>query len=219
MLGSAIPFRRLWRPTLAMAAPTVVVLLALWALGDLPARAAIVAILLSVIGTGFIVRILLTDLRTIGDYVTAVATNPDARRPRLVFGETLIRLVAGIRQLGRTGQVAGQARAGATPALDHLPDPVLMLDVNRQVGADNQAARDLLGPVLAGRDLAAVLRNPAILEAVDSVLDGEEAILDVEFSFQVPVERYFSARIARISDAGRQPIAVVIALHDTTVLK
>jgi two-component system phosphate regulon sensor histidine kinase PhoR len=94
-----------------------------------------------------------------------------------------------------------------------------MLDANRQVVRDNAAARELLGPSLAGRDLAAVLRNPAILEAVDAVLEGEEAIVDVEFSFQVPVERHFSARIARISDTDQQPVAVVIALHDLTVLK
>ena len=221
MLGSAIPLRRLWRPTLAVAGPTLVVLLALWALDDLPGRTAIVAILLAVVGTGFAVRILLSDLAAIGEYATAVTTDTDARRPRLVFGDTLVPLVAGIRRLSRAGIAAGQSRDGAsrTSGLDRLPDPVLMLDANRQVVRDNAAARELLGPSLAGRDLAAVLRNPAILEAVDAVLEGEEAIVDVEFSFQVPVERHFSARIARISDTDQQPVAVVIALHDLTVLK
>jgi two-component system phosphate regulon sensor histidine kinase PhoR len=76
------------------------------------------------------------------------------------------------------------------------------------------------GAAAVGRDLAAVLRNPVLLDAVDSVLQGGEAAAEAEFAFQVPVERHFSARIARIGDdaAPGQP-AMVIALYELTAVK
>lgn len=94
-----------------------------------------------------------------------------------------------------------------------------MLDSNRVVLRDNMAARALLGDSLVGRDLASVLRNPNVLRAVDSILQGRADILDVEFSFQVPVERHFSARIAGVESSPSQPIAAAIALNDLTEMK
>jgi len=64
-----------------------------------------------------------------------------------------------------------------------------------------------------------VLRNPGILSAVDLLLDGGKDTVDVEFSFRVPVERHFRARLARVAATDVQPIAIVIALYDMTVLR
>lgn len=221
MKGSNIPIARLWRPVLSVAAPTIVVILAFWILDILNARAALVAIVLAIVGTGFVVRLLLSDIAALRDYAIALAENPQARHPQMVFGDTLIQILAAIRRLSRSDEARADARAADAEAsgLDYLPDPVLMLDESRQVVRDNMAARDLLGSELIGRNLAAVLRNPAVLDAVDAVLDGEDEIVDVEFDFQVPVARYFSVRIARVVPSDNHPVAVVIALNDVTEMK
>lgn len=221
MKGSSILLNRLWRPVLSLAAPTVVVILALWLLDILNFRAAIVAIVLAVVGTGFVVRLLLSDIAALRDYTIALSENRDVRHPKLVFGDTLIQVLASIRRLSRAGSDKAEifVSDAKMSGLDHLPDPVLMLDSNRQIVRDNMASRDLLGGNLVGRNLAAVLRNPAVLDAVDSLLDGGVTTAEVEFDFQVPVVRYFSVRLARVAAAESQPIAVVIALHDVTEMK
>ncbi|MDX1484560.1 MAG: ATP-binding protein [Alphaproteobacteria bacterium] len=221
MKGDPLQFKRIWRPLTVITAPAAVVLVVLWLLEVLPAKVALVAFVLLAIGTGFMVRLLLTDLTAISAYAEATADDATARRPRLVFGDIFVRLLVAIRRLSKAVDAkreARQLRAGIS-GLDHLPDPVLMLDRERRVVSDNAAARELLGGGLIDRDLAAVIRNPAILDAVDALLEGGEEIADVEFSFQVPVERYFSARIARVTEEAADPIAIVIALHDMTVLK
>ena len=221
MKGGTISIASLWRPTLAVVAPTLVVIVVLWFLDMLSIRAGLVAIVLTVVGTAFVVRLLLSDLSAICDHAEAVMDDAEARRPRLVFSDTLLQLLASIRRVARAKAAAGRdgARRDGVSGLDHLPDPVLMLDADRHVLRDNRAARELLGPGLVGRNLAAVLRNPAILSAVETVMEGEDEIADVEFSFQVPVERHFAARIGRISDEISKSVSIVIALHDVTAVK
>ena len=51
--------------------------------------------------------------------------------------------------------------------LDSVPDPLLTLDQNGRIVRANLSARLLLGKQLNGRDLASVLRNPGVLDAVD----------------------------------------------------
>jgi two-component system phosphate regulon sensor histidine kinase PhoR len=68
------------------------------------------------------------------------------------------------------------------------------------------------------RDLAASLRNPAVLAAADAVLRGEAARV-VEFSLTVPVERWLSARFARIHGPSLDGAVAVLTLHDITALK
>jgi two-component system phosphate regulon sensor histidine kinase PhoR len=162
--GNAISLRKLWRPAAAFAAPSAAVFILLWAIGVLEVGAAVAALVVAVVGTGFVVRLLLTDLLAIGDYAESVGQNFETRRPRLTFTDTLIQLLVGIRRLARAGERVKKAQESyaSTSGLDHLPDPVLMLDTNRGVIKDNAAARQLLGPGLVGRDLAAVIRNPAI---------------------------------------------------------
>ncbi|MDG2270171.1 MAG: PAS domain-containing protein, partial [Alphaproteobacteria bacterium] len=61
---------------------------------------------------------------------------------------------------------------------DALPDPLLTLDADARLIYTNAAAQELLVgrhgiSDLTGRDLSAVIRQPTILEAVESALSGE----------------------------------------------
>jgi two-component system phosphate regulon sensor histidine kinase PhoR len=102
--------------------------------------------------------------------------------------------------------------------LDRLPDPLLLLDPKRQVVRGNREARALFGANIDGRDLAAVLRNPAVLDAVDAMLAGR-GDQTVEFILPVPVERNFLASITALPVATAEGVVAVLRLHDLTSIK
>ncbi len=103
-----------------------------------------------------------------------------------------------------------------------LPDPLILVAENRRVLRLNPAAEALLGhdlaQDLAGRDLALGFRNPALLAAVDAVLEGGEQE-SVEFSIPGKVERAMAARVLRLPGAARERASVMIALYDLTGVK
>lgn len=118
--------------------------------------------------------------------------------------------------------------------IDQLPEPLLLLDGTGRVLLCNAAAEPFLtaGPV--GKPVAAVLRVPALLEAIDEVLSGADE-RSIEYRLPVPVERYYQAVIKRMSapfvapgvppasprssppfDGGE---SVLVLLHDATAAK
>jgi two-component system, OmpR family, phosphate regulon sensor histidine kinase PhoR len=120
-------------------------------------------------------------------------------------------------------------RAALEAILEALHDPLLLLGPDRRIVRANAAARDLLGDRLDGRDLAATLRNPQVLDAVDAVLSGG-APKTLEFTVPVPVETTFKARIKLFRperppvDAGGDGEAddatnVIVTLHDISAIK
>lgn len=108
--------------------------------------------------------------------------------------------------------------AAAEAAIAAVPDPLILIDRNRRIVRANAAWTELIGSVVEPRDLAAALRNPAVLGAADAVLAGEE-VRTVEFAVSVPVARLLQARIARIEGPSLDGAAAVISLHDITALK
>jgi len=107
---------------------------------------------------------------------------------------------------------------GMERALDALPGPVLLLSESHNVVRANSASEELLGGELEGRDLAAVLRNPdvvAALERASRVGQGE----DIDFSLQAPVPRDFSARVAPLAVHAADGTAMVLALVDMTAVR
>ena len=112
-----------------------------------------------------------------------------------------------------------QARLAAADAIiAAVPDPLILLDERRRIVRANAAAGEFVGALLPLRDLAAALRNPAVLAAADAVLRGEAARV-VEFALTIPVERQLRARFARIARASPEGAVAVLTLHDITELK
>ncbi|MGB8843496.1 MAG: ATP-binding protein [Aliidongia sp.] len=108
--------------------------------------------------------------------------------------------------------------ADSTNVLAALPDPIILIDARRKVTRVNGAARDLLGDNLLGRDLAAALRNPAVLAATDAVLKtgiGRQ----IEFDLSLQVDRHLRAGIVPLPDHPRDGYAVLLILNDLTALK
>jgi two-component system phosphate regulon sensor histidine kinase PhoR len=102
--------------------------------------------------------------------------------------------------------------------VESLPDPLIMVARDRRVLRANPAAVALFGELATGRDLISVVRNPALIEAVDAALRDTTGRV-VEFVQPVPVERILSARIAVLPEEAPDGTAAIIALHDLTPIR
>lgn len=218
MDSEPIRLRHFLLPAGLMALPVGSVMLLCVAIGVISPGDALLAALAMIAGVAFVTGLLLTDLEAFRRYVLALGRNPDTPLPHLVFRDMLYQLMAAVGRAVKAPLAPPAGQGVAVSALDNLPDPVLMLDAARRVVRTNAPAQALLGLNLVGRDLAAMIRNPALLQAVDFVLGGGEQETDIEFSFQVPVERHFSARIVRLDEPDDRGIVLVIALNDVTTL-
>ncbi|MFZ5791498.1 MAG: ATP-binding protein [Pseudomonadota bacterium] len=158
-----------------------------------------------------------------------------APRPAIGGGiATLIGLVLLLAPWGRSaravaaldageGANSGPALAAAGPSavadrvLRALPDPILLIDRGRRVVQANAAAETQFGRNAAGRDLLAMVRHPALIDAVDAVLAGQGG-REIELLFPVPVERVLKARVEPLAGDGAGPFAL-IAFQDMTAAK
>jgi len=108
---------------------------------------------------------------------------------------------------------------------DALPDPLVTLDGHARLVYANAAARKLLSrraglEDLSGRDLSAVIRQPAILEAVADVLSGRP-MHTIEFTFADHVDQTFEARVEPIhtESSGDDDAQALILMRDMTALR
>src|SRR5688572_23142727 len=89
--------------------------------------------------------------------------------------------------------------------LDSIPEPVVIVDHQRAVVAQNRAASRDIGVAYPGRALALSLRHPAALAAVDEVLAGAPS-RTLEVTLRSPAQRTFSVIVAPLQGAaGRMP--------------
>ncbi len=107
------------------------------------------------------------------------------------------------------------------PLLDHLPDPVILVNRGREITAVNRMARETVGVGEVGRDLALTMRHPRVLAAVEAVLTGASTVSE-EISLAVPTPRTFTLHAARLEGAGthgQTAAAAVLVLRDETRAK
>ncbi len=97
--------------------------------------------------------------------------------------------------------------------MERLPLPVMLLDGNARVLLTNGDMQMALGQALERKHLSAVLRNPAVLDAVETALQTGEA-RNVAFTITGAVERHYEAYTARIDED-----LVALLLHDITAIR
>jgi two-component system phosphate regulon sensor histidine kinase PhoR len=103
----------------------------------------------------------------------------------------------------------------ARAVIAQLPAPVMLLDESERVLLINDSMRTLVGSGVENKHVSAVLRNPAVLTAIDQTThDGEPTT--VQFTLPVPIERHFQAYVARVSAA---PPTTALLLHDLTAIR
>lgn len=220
----------LWQiPALAVpaAAPGLVVLVVLAGRGTLAPRTALVCGAAILVLTAIVIGRFVLAAAAVRDAVDEIAAGEAMERaPRRLLASGPSRIADQVRltilRLARSwrGQVENaQARLAAADAIiAAVPDPLILLDERRRIVRANAAAGEFVGALLPLRDLAAALRNPAVLAAADAVLRGEAARV-VEFTLTVPVERQLRARFAGIARASPEGAVAVLTLHDITELK
>jgi two-component system, OmpR family, phosphate regulon sensor histidine kinase PhoR len=232
---SSFPRRRgggagLWRAailTVIASAPGLIVVAAMVGCGVLGLGPASVAAAAMLIGTGVVLGLAIGALTIVRDAVDALAADDQLvdrvsqrlpRRLAPLAGELWLAIVR-LRRVWRERLLAADSRLAAAEAvIAAVPDPLILLDDRRQVVRANAQAVSFVGPIDGPRDLAAVLRNPAVLAAADAVLRGEAARV-VDFAVALPIERQLQARFARIDRPSLDGAVAVMTLHDITQLK
>lgn len=181
-----------------MLAPLATALGMLVGHGALPFPAALLAALVAAAGAALLVRASREEATRVADCVTQLGESgspalPPGRLTVTARSQALAALRL-YRTMARRVERA-QAQLDANDSIfDALHDPLVLVDAERQVTRANLAARGLFGERVVGRDLAASLRNPKVLEAVDAVLRGAASRV-VEFTLPVPVERMFEVQV------------------------
>ena len=96
--------------------------------------------------------------------------------------------------------------------LEALPDPALLVGADGRVAGSNAAARRQLQFEASGLFLSAILRQPALLDAVQAALDGATAM--IEYETAEPVEQHFRCTVAPVHWGEEK--AALIVFHDQT---
>ncbi|EME71733.1 Signal transduction histidine kinase [Paramagnetospirillum caucaseum] len=171
-----------------------------------------------------LVRSHLGELAGLANWVRTLAHGGDIAAAPGKEGMALAEIAAAVAALRRlwqqrSAELAETARWNAS-LLENLPDPLLLLDAGRKVVRANRAATRLFGRDPAGGDLAAVLRDPLVTEAVQAVLSGASASRECEFTQAIPVERTFTARIDRLDGQPAFEAAIaLLTLHELTAIR
>lgn len=156
----------------------------------------------------------LAALRRRIDRLAADGEDPKEEAP------TVPDLALAVRRLAQRWQEQESRLADASKAadriLDALPDPLIVVDRARQVVRANRAAEETFQTRLAGRDLAAGLRHPQLLNAVDSALDDGQS-LAAEIALPPPTSRNYGALVEPLGERGEA--GALILLHDLTPIR
>ncbi len=207
------PGRVLWAALLIGGVP-VLVLLLLMLDGALPpwrGSQALVVCGLAAVGLGWLWVHSLTRLAT---------ALPGAESGRFHAPEVtrLLPDVAGLaegvhrlaRSLAERGELVGRLRRADGAIVEHLPDPLLVLTRDGLPLRANAAARALFGP-----DTAALLRHPALAEAMDHA-QAERRPQAADLVLPVPVLRDLQARVVPMDPPLADGGALVVMLSDRT---
>jgi two-component system phosphate regulon sensor histidine kinase PhoR len=103
----------------------------------------------------------------------------------------------------------------ARDVLETVADPLMLIDSGDRIVFANSAMQALAGTDAQDKQVAAVIRTPGVLEALERTSRTGEP-WSVEYAERVPVERHYEARLVRTS---REPYLTALLLHDLTALK
>jgi len=217
--------RRFWLGLAAFTLPTLAGLLLAWVLGWLAWQGALLAGGVALTGIGWLLAQHDRHVRGLIGFVEQFRRSVDSRLPEppgprgsLLTAELAVTLVETTRERQRRRRELEALIAGNEAILACLPYPLLSLTESRRVARANPAAEALFESNPAGRDLLAVVRDPDLLAAVESVLDGK-GDRTLEFSVAGSVARHFVAHVARLPAPLLDETVAILALLDVTALK
>jgi two-component system, OmpR family, phosphate regulon sensor histidine kinase PhoR len=210
----------------AVSAPSLVVFGALAGWGLIAIHEAVIAFLVVWASTWLVIGRSAADLVLLRDAVDRfgpsrdadVSTRQLARRLAPIAREIWLAIARVIQLWRERLRISDEKMAAAEAVIAAVPDPLILLDERRRIVRANAQAAAFVGVSPAPRDLAAALRNPAVLAAADAVLRGESAQI-VDFTVMMPIERQLRARFSRIARPALDGAVAVLSLYDITELK
>ncbi len=230
MADQPVPLRRYLAANAAALAPSYAALLALHWSGHLEGRPTLIAMAGIGVVTVFLVQRYLGSLARFARFVGELSDEREPVMPRLSFAPATEELAAAAAMLSagwrRQRASIDNLAASAQAIVDGLPDPLIAVDRQRRIVRTNLAARALLGPVGAERDLSTAFRQPQLLAAIDGLLetgiDGNFTGPDqtaVELVLSGPPELDMIAHLRRLPRAAADGSLALVVLHDTTALR
>lgn len=213
---------RCFRVALIGSVPLTGILIVLVILGRLAVGDALLSWLCAVVGLSVLVRPFLADLSAVAAYLRDDDLDGTSRHlPDLRFSETgrdIAQAAATLRNDVRQRLRQSELLAGLHGSLiANMPQPLLLVGHDQVVLTASPSIVDLFGRETVNRPLAAVLRDPPVLEAVSTTLQlGERKSLNLTIS-SGPVEQYFDVKIEPVPNPGGER-QVVLLFHDVTTL-
>lgn len=215
-----MPYRRpdrLFLAVFTVAAPGILVLGGLLIAGVLSPGVTLTAAAVLIALAGIIAWRHVTDLARLRLRVDQLAAGEDDPGYEAT---TVGDLSLAIARLGRQWQDEREKlaaeRATADYILDALPDPLIVVDKTSMVVRANNAAEVVFETELTGRDLAAGLRHPILLQAVESALRDGNSLAE-EIAMPPPMNRNYSALVEPLGESADS--GALILLHDLTPVR
>ena len=106
----------------------------------------------------------------------------------------------------------------ASTMMEQLPEAVLLIGAGGRIERANAAAREFLGLSREAANVASVLRQPEVLEAVTAALDGEHPAA-VEYRTIAPYERFVKAFAAPLPLGPGARAGAILLLRDETDMR
>ena len=223
-----LPLRRLLGAAGLIGAVPAAVLLTLVLRGALAPGIGLLALVACLAGALLVATVWIGNLTRLAEALRRAAAedgrlHPPSGTPLLPAVEEIAEGVARLaRTLAERGELVGQLRRADEAIVESLPDPLLVLSPARAPLRANAAARALFGGVAVGvgggpasGDVAALLRHPALTEAVDRAL-AEQRPQTADLALPVPVAREIAAQVIPMEPALADGGRIVIVLSDRT---
>jgi two-component system, OmpR family, phosphate regulon sensor histidine kinase PhoR len=222
MAHPRIPIGRLAALTTLASLPPTIVLGGLALMSRLDWHVAIGSVAISVLMLGWMVRRGLGDVYRILEFSETLARDGEGDLPAQDMSGLFPEFTEAVTRLqhawGRDRGLLGARASSAETILESLPQPLILLNENRQIVRATAGAKKLFGNTAAGRDFSSLIRTPKMLEAVDEVLAGARDQL-IEFNIEFPSMMSVSAQIQRLSAPAADGSVLVITLFDVTEIK
>lgn len=197
-------------------------LLVLLAAGGVQPLPGLIAFCATAAASLWLARIWLGNLAQLKDALrrAEAGESDDEPSPGTPLLPAVEEIADGMRRLARSvnerAELVLRLRRADEAIVERLPDPLVVLDARGAALRANAAARALFGGSALGTgDVAALLRHPALADALDGALDGAPA-QEVDLAMPVPVPRDLKVHVIPmeppLADGGR----VVLVLSDRT---
>ncbi len=143
---------------------------------------------------------------------------PIARRT-LMGGEIARSLIESRRRVNRMLRALEERSVTGERVLDAAPEPLIVIDLRQAITHANHAAERTFGDNMIGRPLVDAIRSPHLLDAVETVLHGQQSEATVDLESDDAGQRSFRAIVGRLEKVGGAGEAAVIALQDLTTIR